>query len=90
MEMDLHCPGREPHWVSIEVAGSGYEVCRAGGRNINLLLLEQGRPVELPAVPQAPWRALFRGTSNPVQRGTRALIRVGFAQGPPVQARIQA
>lgn len=90
LELDLHCPGREAHWVSIEVAGSGYEVYRAGERNINLLLLEQGRPVELPAPPKSSWRALFRGSSNPVQRGTRALIRVGFAQGPPVQARLQA
>jgi len=90
LELDLQCPGREARWVSIEVAGSGYEVYRAGERNINLLLLEQGRPVELPAAPGAPWRVLFRGTSNPVQRGTRALVRVGFAQGPPVQARLQA
>lgn len=90
LELDLQCPGREAHWVTVEVAGAGYELYRAGERNINLLILEKGRPVELPAPAQAPWRVLFRGSSNPVQRGTRALIRVGFAQGPPLQASIQA
>lgn len=90
LQLELTCPEREPHWVSVEVGGSGYEVYRAGQRNINLLVLEQGRPVELPARPQAPWRILFRGSSQAVQRGTKALVRVGFSQGPPIQAAIQA
>lgn len=90
LELELQCPGREVHWISVEVAGSGYEVFQAGQRNINLLILEKTRPVELPYRPEAAWRVLFRGSSNPVQRGTRAVIRVGFAEGPPLQARIQA
>jgi hypothetical protein len=90
LELELECPGREPMWISVEVAGSGYEVYRAGERNVNLLLLCKGLPVDLPAQPEAAWRVLFRGSSHPVQRGTRALVRVGFGEGPPVQTRIPA
>lgn len=90
IEIQLECPGRVPRWLSIEVGGSGYELLEAGVQNSNLLVLEDGRPIQLPCLPQDSWRVLFRGTSGAVQRGTRAVVRVGFDQGPPAQAFIRA
>ena len=90
IELQLACPGRVPQWVSLEVAGSGYELLQSGGSNANLLILEGGKPVQLPALPGDSWRLLFRGSSGAVQRGTRAVARVGFAQGPPAQAFVRA
>lgn len=90
MELTLECPGREVRWLSVEVAGSGYEIYRTGERNVNLLVVCKGMPVEFPTRPEAAWRVIFRGSPNPVQRGTRAIIRVGFELGPPAQTRIPA
>jgi hypothetical protein len=90
LEMNLQCPARCPQWVSVEVAGSGYEILEAGLDNGNLMILEDGRPIQLPTLPSGPWRALFRGASGAVQRGTRAVVRVGFAEGPPAQAFVRA
>lgn len=91
LELNLHCPERTVEWVSLEVAGSGYEVAEAPMSNSNLLLLQEGKPLELPARPgEAGWRALFRGSSGAVQRGTRAVVRVGFSEGPPLQAFVRA
>ncbi|MBT9585877.1 hypothetical protein IV102_21220 [bacterium] len=90
IELQLECPGRSPHWVSVEVAGSGYELLEAGIGNSNLMILQDGRPIELPANPEKPWRVLFRGASGAVQRGTRAVVRVGFLEGPPAQAFVRA
>lgn len=90
LELDFSNQVRTPTWLSLEVAGSGYELVQAGEECQNLVLLESGAPLTLPHLPQGTWRLLFRGSSNAVQRGLRALIRVGFDQGPPLQASIQA
>ena len=76
----LHSP--DPSWISLELPGCGYEVLQWGERNPNLLL------VPVPGQAQC-WRVLFRGVSEVVSRGTRALLRVGFEDGrPPLQARL--
>lgn len=90
LELQIECPGRTPEWLSIEIGGAGYELLESDMTNLNLLVLEDGQPVVLPRNPQHAWRVIVRGTSGAVQRGTRAVVRVGFAQGPPLQATIRA
>lgn len=65
-----------PQWLALEVAGCGYESQLWGERNVNLVMLP------LPDQPGC-WRLLFRGSSEVVSRGTRAVLRLGFEDGRP-------
>ncbi len=89
LRVQLECPGRSPQWLSLEVGGSGYErVSAQEPKTPNLTIVdEQASPVYLPCEGGSHvWKVLFRGASNVVKSGLRAVLRVGFETGPPLQA----
>ena len=89
LQIEVVCPQRVPQWISVELAGGGYQLLRSQERLPDLAIVEEGQPLQLPQPPQGPWLIIVRGTSQVVQRGTKALVRVGFSQGPPLQVALQ-
>jgi hypothetical protein len=89
LRLELTCPQRVPQWLSIELAGGGLQVLRSEERLADLAVIEDGQPVALPQPPNGPWFVIVRGSSRVVERGTKALVRVGFSQGPPLQVALQ-
>lgn len=88
LDLELVTPERTPRWLSVEVGGSGYECLELDSSGLpNLKILPSPEP---PTEGVRLWRVLFRGGSQAVASGLRCVVRVGFEEGPPLQALIFA